>query len=191
MLAAGQAFARRLWHAGLMDQGTTAVLSGFIGASAGIGSGLLLEAYRRRRDRKGVASALAGEISAILTITSMRQYEQLFAGLLSRIEAGEDVPIPLVITNDPNALDPIIAKHIDKLGMLGGNLPERVAHFHYVLNALRIDAVALAKVPTGNVAGKRGVMTQDLALWRDAEPKARALAAQLKKIATPQLWGFW
>jgi hypothetical protein len=77
-----------------MDPGTSAILGSFIGASAGIGGGILLEAYKRNRDREGFALALAGEIFSLLHITEQRQVAQGYASLLPKLDAGTDVKMP-------------------------------------------------------------------------------------------------
>jgi hypothetical protein len=77
----------------MIDPAITALLGAAIGAGAGITGGVVIEAYKRRRDRQGTASALAGEISSILFITERRGYVAFFEGILPRLDAGENVPI--------------------------------------------------------------------------------------------------
>jgi hypothetical protein len=64
----------------MIDPGIAALFGAAIGASAGIAGGVALEAYRRRRDRQGTASALAGEISSILFMVERRRYVDHFEG---------------------------------------------------------------------------------------------------------------
>jgi hypothetical protein len=127
-----------------MDTGTTAIIAAAVGATAAIMSGLGVEAYKRHRDRKGIASAIAGEISGIIMMTAKRRHVERFQGALERLDRNEPVVIPGILGVEPK-LDPVVEKNLDKLGALGGDLPERIAHFYQFLMGIRQDLFAMSK----------------------------------------------
>jgi hypothetical protein len=104
------------------------VAAAAIGAFAGIGGGVALEMYKRRRDRIGTATTLAAAIDA-----SVREVE--IAGLVAILEAFvkqcdldpngrfdgktfQDAPVK------PNMF--VFEKYIEKLGLLDSDLSARV-----------------------------------------------------------------
>ena len=103
----------------MIDPAIAALLGAAIGAGAGIAGGILLEAYKRRRDRQGTASALAGEISSILYLVDRRNYVAFFEEMLPRIGAGENVPIGNFAPGADHR-DPVLEAFIDRLGLLPG-----------------------------------------------------------------------
>src|SRR5260221_3910021 len=108
-------------------------LAAILGAIGGaILSGILLEAYKRHRDRQGAASAIAGEIFAILQMSARRNYVPWFQGILRQLDSGIDVAIPDILRR-PIELDPVISSYMDRLGPLGSDLPERIITcYHYI-----------------------------------------------------------
>jgi hypothetical protein len=103
-----------------VDQATAALLGAFIGASAGITSGVALEMYKRWRDRQGTASALAGEIASILYMTEKRGHVALFENALPTLDAGQDVSVP-DIAPGREFRDPVADRYLDRLGLLPWN----------------------------------------------------------------------
>ncbi|MGB8275699.1 MAG: hypothetical protein WCF16_10580 [Alphaproteobacteria bacterium] len=164
-----------------------------IGALAVVSAGLLVEDYKRHRDRQGTASALAGEIQSILHMTEKRNYVLWFTRIATELESGLDVTVP-DIGAQPGKLDPIVDRHIDRLGLLSGDVPERLAIFYSALNGIRLDLFKMAsgKLDTGEepqqVRGRKAVLIrEDLSLWDETEPLGKALVTDLRKIAG-ELW---
>lgn len=170
-----------------MDAGWAALGGAFLGASAAIGGGLALELYRRHCDRRGVASALAGEVAAILHIATVRDYGPLFEGYLKRLETGIDVRVPPLLAK-PLDLDPIWERHIAQVGLLGGMLPAEVVRFYTCLQGIRLD---LARLAAGEFDGdpprKAALIREDLALWTQIPALAEPLIARLTAIANEPL----
>lgn len=114
-----------------MDQGTAALTGAVIGASAGIfGSiltGVALEAYRRRRDRQGTASAFAGEIASMLYLVERREHVKFFTQVLATLKSGQDVPIPN-INQGRDLVDPVADRFLDKIGLLPGDFGSKLRH---------------------------------------------------------------
>ena len=108
---------------------TVAALFGSIATAIAIfGGGLAVEAYKRRRDRMGMALALAGAIDALLGLIETRQMTQELWTALKELDAGRSVEFAALIgENAP--FQAITLSYTDQLGNLGGDLPFRVARF--------------------------------------------------------------
>jgi hypothetical protein len=173
-----------------VDQATAALLGAFIGATAGITGGVALEMYKRRRDRQGTASALAGEIASILFMTEKRRYLALFENALPILDAGQNVLIPDVAPGR-EFRDPIADRHLDRLGLLPWNLPERIVRFFTLVVGVRTDVQRMA---AGEFAGKpfdmAAVIREDLAVWREATLLGRQIVTELQKLSCPP-WRAW
>ena len=96
-----------------MDQATAALLGALIGATTGKSGGVALEMYKRRRDRQGTASALAGEIASILYMTERRGHVAFFESLLPTLEAGNAVSVPSIAPGR-EFRDPVADRHLDR-----------------------------------------------------------------------------
>ena len=166
-------------------------LGAVIGASAAFLSGPLLESYKRHRDRQGVASALAGEIFAILHMTEKRKYVQSFEFDLAELKAGRDRVIENIIGDTHSKLDPVIDKHIDKLGLLTGKskTPERITTFYTFLQGIRIDLSRLATAEfEGKIKEKAFIIEEDLALWKETAILGSDICKELGRISEEKWW---
>jgi hypothetical protein len=151
-------------------------------------SGILLESYKRHRDLQGTASAVAGEIYSIIHMSEKRQTAAHFAMLLTRLEAGEEVEFPDITGGDPPKIDPVIEKHLDRVGLLPHNLPERIATFYTYVRGIRIDVVNLAKGEFSDPKIQAGVIRADLVLWAEAVQLGNSLWADLRTVAAKVWW---
>jgi hypothetical protein len=169
-----------------MSPGTSAVLGAFIGASAGIGSGILLEMYRRHRDTRGTALALAGEIASLLHMAEVRRYVPAFERFLAELREGHDVSIPR-ITHGRDYRDPVADRYLDKIGYLPGDLPERIVRFYAVLSGIRHD---LDRMSSGEVdlQGKANLIAEDLSLWDDNDDLSEKLIEELRQVGRQPCW---
>jgi hypothetical protein len=153
-------------------------------------SGIVLESYKRHRDLQGVASAVAGEIYSVLHIVEKRGTPAHFARLLAELEAGRDVEWTDVTGGDPAQDDPVIKAHLERLGSLPDNTPERIATFYTYLRGIRIDVQNLAKGVFKEKSAQAAIIRADLGLWADASQLGKDLWADLRKTATSQWWLF-
>ncbi len=108
---------------------TFAALCGSIATAIAIfGGGLAVEAYKRRRDRMGMALALAGAIDALLGLIETRQMTKELWTALAELDAGRSVEFGALIgENAP--FQAITLSYVGQIGNLGGDLPFRVARF--------------------------------------------------------------
>lgn len=108
---------------------TLAALFGSVATAIAIfGGGLAVEAYKRRRDRMGMALALAGAIDALLGLIETRDMVRELWAALDDLDAGRIVELGSVIgENAP--FHAITLSYANQIGSLGGDLPFRVARF--------------------------------------------------------------
>jgi hypothetical protein len=168
-----------------MSQVFAALFGGIITV---IFSGILLESYKRHRDLQGTASAVAGEIYSIIHMTEKRQTAAHFGVLLARLEAGEKVEFPDITGGDPPKIDPVIEKHLDRIGLLPHNLPERIATFYTYLRGIRIDLANLYKGQFSDPKIQAGVIRADLVLWAETIQLGNTLWVDLRTISAKVWW---
>ena len=104
-----------------MIQGLFALLGAVLGVLL---SGVAAESYKRHRDRQGAASAIAGEILAVLNLTEKRNYIAAFIYIAEELEAGRPTKVPDILQR-PITLEPVVTAYLDRLGLFGGTVPER------------------------------------------------------------------
>jgi hypothetical protein len=169
----------------------TAILA-FLGAVLGaLLTGVATESYKRQRERHGVASAIDGEIRAILEMTRRRKYVEYYAACAKDLRAGNPVAITDTLRR-PLTLDPIMASVTDRIGVLGEDLPGQVVTFYTRIMGIRLDLLNLADGKwDGNLDSKRSVIEEDLALWSETAVDAEKLCATLRAIVAEKwLWFF-
>jgi hypothetical protein len=168
-----------------MDQAWAALGGAFLGASAGITGGLMLEAYKRYRDRQGTAMAFAGSIQAIIKTTERRNYVQYFTAMAAAIESGHPARIGKLV-DDRDRIDPIADSYIDRLGSLGPKLAGRVVEFYSYQTGIRLDILRLADGEFQNDPNSAVmIIREDLSLWADTERLGRELIVELTDTAQP------
>ncbi len=108
---------------------TVAALLGSVATAIAIfAGGLAVEAYKRHRDRMGMALALAGAIDALLSLIDVRDMTAEIQGALPALEAGTRVEFASLI-RDNSPYEAITLAYANQIGDLGGDLPFRVARF--------------------------------------------------------------
>jgi hypothetical protein len=117
-----------------------------------------------------------------------RQTAAHFAMLLTELEAGKEVHYPDITGGDPPKIDPVVEKHLDRVGLLPDNLPERIATFYTYMRGIRIDIVNLAKGQFPDPKLQAAVIRAALVLWADAVQLGNRLWADLRTIAAKVWW---
>ena len=111
-----------------------------------------------------------------------RNYVTYFQDLLQRIERGEQFKFDKLLENA--SVDPITERMLDRVGMLGGNLPSRIIEFMFVLAGIRVDIVRMgAGEFDQNVRAAAHIISEDLKIWDEFEPKARLLVRDILEHA--------
>jgi hypothetical protein len=80
---------------------------------------------------------------------------------------------------------------LDRVGLLEHDLPARVATFMQVLTGIKIDFVRFGRGEFDqNMPALAKAFGDDLALWKEFEPKARLLVKDLRSHGN-ELFRFW
>lgn len=176
-----------------MDSSSAAILGAFIGGTAIVGSYVILESYKRHRDRQGTASAFAGEIAAELRMGEARKYVENFTTIAAQLEQGDERPFPAIVSGEHRGPEPALRPLRDRIGMLPGDLPERVAQFHLYLGAIRTDLLRLAEGEfRGRPADAAILIREDLHLWvNDTVPLGRQLVTDLRALVRRRWFGLF
>jgi hypothetical protein len=78
-------------------------------------------------------------------------------------------------------LTPIVKAYTDKLGLLGGTLPQRVAIFYTRYQSLRSELKLLAAET--NPLAAAGRIERNLPIWYETKKDAEALVADLLALS--------
>ncbi len=159
---------------------TIAALCGSIATAIAIfGGGLAVEAYKRHRDRMGMALALAGAIDALLRLIETRRMTVELDAALDELEAGRPVEFATLI-NENAPFQAITLSYANQIGNLGQELPFRVARFLTYCQGLQHDIERLgrgADRPCTQAALIRAMQPLWLETWGLGQELVRELKA--------------
>jgi hypothetical protein len=150
-------------------------------------SGFLLERFKRTDDRRGIASAIAGEISGILNNALVRKLPEYFEDLIPKLKSPTPPPPPWIYFDPSYNATPVFDSHVGRIGFLGRRLPERVAQFYALYGSVRTEAKTMAGgFYDKNPAGAGAVVERTLVVWRQVETLGEALIDDLLAISGEQ-----
>jgi hypothetical protein len=158
------------------------VAAAAIGAFAGIGAGVILEMFKRRRDRIGTTSALIGAIRASVLEVEAADLVAVLQRMAAACDAAPQekfngslfTPAPF----KPNMM--VFEKHIDKLGLIDPNLSERVILWFSTYSGMQhIIWQTLQKIERNEEAG--AVIRKGLEAWATSAKEAPSLVTDLKR----------
>ena len=156
-----------------------------VGAMLGALAAIALERHKHATDRRGVASAIAGEISAWIYGVEMRGQVEEFTAHAVRVRSGQAGQGPYAWIDTESNRDPVLTAYINRIGVLGGNLPERVARFYTILESLRSDLRRLAGPElVGKPDAAADVIEKGLELWKQAATDGKKLVQDLQAVAS-------
>lgn len=161
-----------------------AALVGFLGVLVGgYGSNFLAEDYRRFRDSRALAGALAGELEshgeAVPTLKDGLER------MGNKVLAGEKLDLP----EWPIPPSPLFDENASKIGLLGPELARDVAYVYEHLRAFRQNFHQLTKHHTEMPPEwTHATITGCLAILTRMEPRGRQLIVNLKNHADVQYW---
>ena len=160
---------------------TFAALFGSVATALAIfAGGIAVERYKRRRDRDGMALALAGAIDAMLGLIEARDMTGELARAVPDLEAGRAVEFRSLI-GDNAPFQTITMAYAETLGALGGDLPFRVARFLTWSEGLQHDLRALER-SNGAPERQAAIVRQMGALWERNDVLGRGLVADLRRL---------
>lgn len=163
-----------------MNSTTAALLGSIATALAVFGGGLAVEAYKRHRDRIGMALALAGAIDALLRLIEVRDVPGELGRALPELEASRPVRFgSLVGENAP--FQAITLSFAGQIGSLGDDLPFRVARFLTYSQGLQDDMQQLRSQDC-DVLAKATLIRNLSPLWQETEQLGIDLVRDLRVV---------
>jgi hypothetical protein len=137
------------------------------------------EHYKRYRDRRALAFGLAGEVGAnmhAITDEVLGQFEMI----ADQARAGKDVPFPPF----PTRTDPFFERAIEKIGLLEGDIPQRLALFYGHVQGARHSLRLLGEGFYGKTGEKLArVIEMHVKDWREfVRPIGAGLMVDLRTI---------
>ena len=162
---------------------TLAALVGSVATAMAIfGGGLAVEAYKRRRDRTGMALALAGAIDALLSLIATREMIAELWSSLDRLDAGRPNTFGSLI-GESTTFRTITLAYASQIGHLGADLPFRVARFLAYAEALTHDLSRLDRnVDEPEVQAM--LIRRMRLVWLQTEELGTGLVTDLKRQAS-------
>ena len=164
-----------------MTQTLAALLGSIATAIALLYGGLAVEAYKRRRDRMGMALAIAGAIDAMLGLIETRDMTTELREALGELDAGRPVQFgSLIRENAP--FQAITLAYVSQVGSLGGDLPFRVARFLTYNQGLLHDIGRLDE-NTDKPQVQAMLIRRMRPLWEQTHALGTTLSQDLRKAA--------
>lgn len=160
------------------------LLAAIIAASVALTVALLnsigAELYRRHKDRKALAAAIAGELASYEPALPLIQ--EILRATIQAIETGNRNTVSFRSFDKPK--DFVFEKAVEKLGLLGPKLAEDIVYVYSNLNAFRVSfgliATHFKEMPDDEVLA-RCVACLD-AIERVVQ-RGESLVAALKNLA--------
>ncbi|HJR12553.1 MAG TPA: hypothetical protein VJ833_01485, partial [Rhodanobacteraceae bacterium] len=123
------------------------------------------EDYRRWRDGKALAAALAGEVESF--VFAMKLAGKTAKALLEQLEKGE----PLPPRHIPEAPQSVYAANLQRLGLLGASIGRDLPFAYHMVYAYRVSMTAFFEASRiGEQKGALLVAQQMIANANDALP---------------------
>ncbi|VVO04083.1 hypothetical protein [Pseudomonas fluorescens] len=153
---------------------TSAVLVGF-------GAHFAAEDYRRFRDSKAIAAALAGELGSILL--SLPELPAVLSNMKAELDNRQRIALPEM----PDQSSPIFEANAEKIGLLGADFAGRVAFTYDQIRAFRTSFQLLSKHHTTMDPSWSSLLVgRCLNLVKSNQSKAEMLVDNLKNYS--QIW---
>lgn len=165
----------------------TALVTGLIGALAGASSNVFVEIFRRVSDGRALAAILSAEISTLLSIAAIRNYDAGAEQVLSRLREGQDVPIPNFL-GDMEQWIRTYLENTKRLGLLTPSLANRVTQFYLLLQSVGADVSRLSLEQSPDVASKAVFVAETLSVWKSAQESGSQAVEELNTFAAKDFW---
>ena len=160
------------------------ILAAIAGALLAGMTNIVLEIYKRANDRKGVCSAMAGEISAIVSGVEACRIPDDLAELAKDLRSEYPPEPPWVYLDASLSGTPILDAYIERIGILGGRLPERAARFYAPFENMRLKTKSLADgLYKGDPVAAAAEIDSYLALWAIISNEGEALVSDLRSLS--------
>ncbi len=156
------------------------LVGGLLTFLGGLTGSYLVQKFQRDADRKNLASAFYGEISALLEITEKRQYIQGVEANLQEIKTtGRTNLMSFAVTLKYfNVYD----QNVGKLGVLLAPLPEKIVSFYTLTFAAIEDfqEIASGKYQNSNAAAIEKMLEELLDICNEAVALGKEIQTLIK-----------
>jgi hypothetical protein len=125
-----------------------AIGGAFVGALGAVIPNLLIERYKRSRDRDAVTSALICEISSILEIIEIRQFVSSLKEIEAGLQGSQTYIFKIKVSEDHSM---IFRSLTDKIGTVEKTIAAKIIRFHQLINSVIQDVI-----PGGVLADQGG-----------------------------------
>ena len=120
------------------------IISVAVGGAIGIAGGVVIKLWEGQREKRALAYALAGEVSAILEIVERRKYRQAVRQLMTAVETNRQplfIQVPIT-----QKYFTVFEANAAKVGLLPRNAARDVACFYTYAKSI-IEDVTLDRIP--------------------------------------------
>lgn len=153
---------------------TSALLVGF-------GAHFVAEDYRRFRDSKAIAAALAGELGSIML--SLPELRTALAQMKVLLDDQKSIPLPEM----PDQSSPMFEANAEKIGLLGVDLAEGVAFTYDQIRTFRTLFQMLSKHHTTmDLSWSSLLVGRCLQLVKSNQDEAKTLIENLRRHS--EIW---
>lgn len=166
-----------------MEQAVGYIIAALIGLVAGV----VISQVNSVREKRGIAAAIAGEISGIVNNVETRGLDDYFRRLVPLLRSPTPPPPPWAHFNPAQESCPVYKANIGKIGALGPHLSGRVVRFYALFEAIRTEVIILAGGAYDAAPVNAAVVVErTLALWDQVEPLAGPLIVDLFALSGEQ-----
>jgi hypothetical protein len=152
-----------------------------LGGAIAIFSTVAVKRWDEYRQSTALRAAFAAEIDALLKIAITRKHVSRAEGWIEKWRQGED-HLPSLFAPDQLRQDPVYAKNVDKIGLLGPEAGD-VVIFYTNLEAVRINVLRIVRDRLKDMTTEQRIAwVQDaLDIWRPNEELGRSLVERLRR----------
>lgn len=125
-----------------------AIGGAFVGALGAVIPNLLIERYKRKKDRDAITSALICEISSILEIIEKRKFVAGLREIEGALKGGQTFKFSVKVADNHSL---IFKSLTDKIGSVERDVAARIIRFHQFINSVIQDVG-----PGGHLADEGG-----------------------------------
>jgi len=148
--------------------------------------GLLLENYKRHRDKQALAASLAAEIETILQLLDELHFQDLLGDFRDTLNEIDQASAPR-LTVPADAMDfptTVYEKTVDRLGLLSTTAATSVVRFYNSLTGFRVGLRMLFSDGAYAVEQRLSLVDYLKKTLATEEPKTRHLIELLRKEAS-------
>jgi hypothetical protein len=164
--------------------GSFAILAVLLGAILGGAGRIVFDYYERIQTRRGIAAAIAGEISGILNEAVISEDVKHMRELIEWLEGPKPPTWPWIHAGAKGTDTPVQEAYVGRIGELGANAARKVAQWY----ALHLSACAGyescgSEMYKDSPEGAAQELRLAMELWQRIEKDGQELVAELDVLS--------